>query len=122
MLVQKTLDAYDKHGTIIIGVDFDDTIFPLNTELEERCEKVRGLLTGLMVKYNAKLCLFSVADSQSLKYKSYIMDQWGIKPTWINEPTLVNWGKCSKPYFNLYIDDKSGINEMIEVMEELIKL
>lgn len=118
-LVSKTIEAYNKHNTIIVGVDFDDTIFPFNKEAEERCREVRELLLKLKEQYHVTLCLFSVADKQSLVYKSYIMEQWGLKPQYINESPVKKWGDCTKPYFNIYIDDKSGINEMIGILRIL---
>jgi hypothetical protein len=118
-LLQKTLNAYKKHGTIIIGVDFDDTIFPWNEETTKRCCKIRRLLVKIKKKYKITLCLFSVANKESLVYKAYIMKQWGLEPDFINMSPVQKWGDCTKPYFNIYIDDKSGIKEMTKLLTKL---
>lgn len=112
------IEAYKKHNNIIIGVDFDDTIFSFNQidYIKERCDKVVTLLMSL--KMNVILCLFSVADDQSLVYKAHIMDLYGIKPQYINESPVKNWGDCNKPYFNILLDDKAGLNESIKILEE----
>ena len=110
-----------KHGEIIVGVDFDDTLFPFNKDTAARCKIVRDELITLKDNCKVVICLNTVADKQSLVYKEYIMSHWGLKPDFINESPIKKWGDCSKPYFNIYIDDKSGINEMIKVLIELNK-
>lgn len=112
---------YIKHDTIIVGVDFDDTIFTTNPLIKDRCKKVVDLIEELKRNYNVVLCLNTVADKQSIAYKEAIMDLQGIKPDFINESPIKKWGECSKPYFNIYIDDKSGINEIISLLEKINK-
>jgi hypothetical protein len=120
ILLNQLLDVYEKHGNIIIGVDFDDTIFPFNKSKGNitRCAEVVALLKK--VKSKAIICLFSVADAQSLVYKEHIMDLYGIKPQYVNESPMKNWGECNKPYFNIQMDDKAGLNETIRVLEDFI--
>ena len=121
-LVNKTLEAYEKHGSIIVGVDFDDTVFASDMSDQEnmaRCSLVADLLRILKSNYSVIICMFSVADKQTLRYKWWIMRQIGLQPDYVNESPVKHWGDCSKPYFNIYLDDKSGLNEMIEVLKEL---
>ncbi|BBI90521.1 hypothetical protein HYO65_gp129 [Tenacibaculum phage PTm1] len=118
-LYKKTLKAYDSHGTIIVGVEFDDTVFPYTPSTKERCEIVVEQLKKLKNNYNVTLCLFTVSDKSSLKYKEHIMDLYGIKPDFINESPIKNWVICPSTYFNIYIDDKSGIDEMIHLLKML---
>ena len=54
-LVDKTLEAYEKHGNIIVGVDFDDTILPsdnMDEESVDRCNEVVAQLKDLIYKYD----------------------------------------------------------------------
>lgn len=117
-LLVSLLKAYEDHGNIIIGTDFDDTIFPFNTDEDNvlRCKKTVLLLSK--VKNYATICLNSVADAQSLVYKEHIMELYGIPPSYVNESPVKKWGECTKPYFNIYLDDKAGLNEALEVLEE----
>ena len=112
------IKIYEEHNSIIIGVDFDDTIFAFNEieYIENRCKRVVELLLSL--KMNITICLFSVADEQSLIYKTHIMELYGIKPQYINESPVKKWGECNKPYFNILLDDKAGLNEAIEILTE----
>lgn len=112
---QKLIDLYIQGKKPLIAVDFDDTIFPFTVD-DTRCKVVRELL--FEIKGRIDIILFSVADSQSLVYKAYIMEQWGIEPNYINESPIKHWGDSVKPYYNLLLDDKAGLNEAIQILTE----
>jgi hypothetical protein len=116
ILLNQLIKAHKQHGKIIVGVDFDDTVFPFNKDEGnvKRCARVVELLKNN--RDVITICLFSVADKQSLVYKEHIMDLYGIKPDYINESPIVKWGVCNKPYFNIQLDDKAGLNEALETI------
>ena len=124
VLLEQLLAVYEKHGKIIVGVDFDDTVFPFNKNEAnaKRCNEVVKLLKKLKDRGMAIICLFSVADAQSLVYKEHIMDLYGIKPDYINESPMQNWGKCTKPYFNIQLDDKAGLNATLATITEFYQV
>jgi len=113
----KLIKAYKQHKTIIVGLDFDDTIFPLTktSRVQDRCGDVLGLI--IEIKDLITICLYSVGSNQELIYKEHIMDLRGIKPEYINE-SPVKIGNGGKPYFNILLDDKAGLNESIEILKE----
>lgn len=121
ILLSKLITAYSKHNSLIVGVDFDDTIFPFSKSEEnvERCRRVVNLLLSLKQEMGVDLvlCLYSVADAQSLVYKEHIMDLYGLKPQYINEgPIDSHWGS-KKPFFNILLDDKTGLNDSMKTLE-----
>ena len=115
---RKLLSIHEQHGKIVVGCDFDDTVFPFTNDLyiETRCEKVRDLLKA--VREQIVLCLYSVSDDQSMIYKEHIMRQYGLEPDYINESPVSPWKDSKKPFFNLLLDDKAGLNESIEILTE----
>jgi len=116
--VQKLLDQFNKYEQrIIIGLDFDDTIFPLaDTALnQERCEKVVELIKE--VQGIAHICLWTVADDAGLMYKKYIAESMGIRVDYVND-SPVKFGNSRKPYFNILLDDGAGLNESIDILTE----
>jgi hypothetical protein len=118
---QKLLDVYEAHGKIIVGVDFDDTIFPMvdgREETEVRARWLRETLRQLLEGGAIVLCLYTVADPQSMIYKEALMDEWKIPPHWVNNSPVSPRGKCNKPFFNILLDDKAGLNEAVEVLKE----
>ena len=117
ILLNQLIDVYEKHGKIIIGVDFDDTVFPFNKSVANinRCNEVVEIVRDL--KPYSIICLWSVADAQSLVYKEHIMDLYGIKPDYVNDSPLNKWGDSKKVYFNIQLDDKAGLNETLQVLK-----
>ncbi len=114
-LINKLINIYDTHGNIVVGVDFDDTIFPAVEATESICERTIEVL--LRAKPHIVICLYSVADKQSLRYKEEIMKCMGIEPAYINKSPLDVEG-ISKPFFNLLLDDKAGLSEATDVLED----
>lgn len=117
ILLNQLIEVYEKHGKIIIGVDFDDTVFPFNKSVANinRCNEVVEIVRDL--KPYSIICLWSVADAQSLIYKEHIMDLYGIKPDYVNDSPLNKWGESKKVYFNIQLDDKAGLNETLQVLK-----
>ena len=126
ILLQKISKAYSTHNSLIIGVDFDDTIFPYNKTQEniDRCDRVVLLLQSLKKSMGTDLilCLYSVADEQALVYKEHIMECYGLKPHFINEGPMDKKWNSKKPFFNILLDDKAGLNDTIEVLQEFKKI
>lgn len=115
---EKLIKIYGQFGKIVIGVDFDDTIFPLTDAkyVIDRCAEVRGLLN--LVKDSATLCLYTVAEEWSVKYKVTIMrDLYKLPVDYVNASPL---STTPKPFFNILLDDKAGLNETIEILKEFI--
>jgi hypothetical protein len=111
------IEIAKKHGKIVVGVDFDDTIFPLhnNEYIAERAKSLVAILREL--REYITLCLWTIADEQSLAYKVALMESWAIKPDYVNA-SPVNFGEARKPYFNILLDDKAGLNESIKILKE----
>jgi predicted HAD superfamily phosphohydrolase YqeG len=110
--IERLKREYKEHNNIVIGFDFDDTIFPYHDvitedvpELLRRCKKA-----GLT------LCIWSTCSRPNdIKYKVYIADKMGIKPDYVNESPLYN--STTKPYFNLLLDDRSGLASSYEILK-----
>lgn len=122
ILLNNLKKVYKEHSSLIVGVDFDDTIFPFTKGLEERCKHAAGTLLRLKKKMGIGLiiCLYSVADRQSLIYKEHIMELYGIGPDYINEGPLDDKWNSKKPYFNILLDDKAGLDSTLETLNRFI--
>ncbi len=116
-MLKKLLKVYDEHNNIIVGVDFDDTIFKLSDDVKENDVSIRRKLLKYLKPY-ITICLYTVADKQSIKYKIELMKLWGIEPDYINE-SPIKLGNGHKPYFNLLLDDKAGLEETTKVLKAL---
>lgn len=120
MYTDKLLKTYQEHGKIIVGVDFDDTIYPFSDDVNEKdCEFRIKLLKRL--KDKIIICLYTCSDETSLRYKISLMKEWGISPDYVNE-SPVEIGNGAKPYFNLLLDDKAGLEEATRRLVEFKNL
>lgn len=115
----KLFNSYREHKKIIIGVDFDDTLFPLDDRWEKLCQLVRSELRATGSK--ATICLYTVADNQSIRYKLELMRLWGIPADYVNK-SPIKLGNGEKPFFNLLLDDKAGLQESLSLLIEFNKL
>lgn len=125
--LQKLYNVYKQHGKIIIGLDFDDTIFPLssNKAVIDRCSLVVEAVKNHIIKTHPDnkpiICLYTNSDEQSLVYKKFITEHtYRIPVDYVNEsPVLTGNGK---PFFNILLDDKAGLNESYKRLIKLTEL
>jgi len=115
--LKKLLDAEKKYGKIIVGLDFDNTIFPLEDDpyVIERCQIVRETIKSIQDR--AQICLWTVAADWSIRYKIHITENYGINVDYINESPIDFGAEIRKPHFNILLDDKAGLNETIETLK-----
>jgi hypothetical protein len=118
---EKLIRTFSEHRKIIIGLDFDDTIFPLTISeyIEERCARVQSLIKSFK-KEDIVLCIYTVSDNSSLKYKEFILHSLDINFDYVNRSPVII-GNGDKPFFNILLDDKAGLNESIEILTEFKK-
>lgn len=119
--IDRLLEDWKKYGRIVIGVDVDDTIMPYNMATKQDCEEVMSILreaqaTGAYLAINT--ACGQDREKEILEYcKNNRLEIHGYNKTVID----VTWGRPgSKIYANLYIDDRGGITECIEVLIEAL--
>lgn len=122
--LEKLKDTYLEHKSIVLGIDFDDTIFPLSDDeyIIDRCRRVRKAIRDFNgvdpTIINSINVLYTNSDSQSLVYKKFITQNvFKIRVDYINESPILSGN--GKPFFNLLLDDKAGLEESLQ---RLIKL
>ena len=114
--LQKLIKAYNQHGSIIVALDFDDTIFPYteNHDIKERCEALIELIQS--IRKHIVLCLFSCDNEHTMRYKVKIMELSGINPDFVNDSPVKIHGETKKPYYNILLDDKAGLSEATQLL------
>jgi len=104
------------HGSIIIGVDFDDTIydchsngfvFPYTISTIQRAQAL-----------GAKLCVWTANADRGLVDR--IWDKANIVYDYYNESPVVFHKDQVKPYFNLLLDDRAGLESALHVLNRTI--
>lgn len=107
--VKKLIDQYVKHGSLIVAVDFDDTVYPFSEELSD-LEYVREVVRKAKSQGH-KLLLLTCRDKYEGQVKRFLTAH-GIEVDYFNEVTVSGegWGgEGSKPFYSWFLDDKASL-------------
>jgi len=107
------LKLYKAHGKLIIAFDYDDTVMPLNFP-EELCIRPRELLIRAQEQRHL-LVLFS--SNKDTPHITKMCESIGIFPK--ENPTQL---QGNKQFYNLFLDDKCGLNEACNILEEVLNI
>lgn len=106
------------HSSIIIGVDFDDTIydchsngfvFPYTISTIKRAQEL-----------GAKLCVWTANRDKELVERTW--NELGLKYDYYNESPIVFHKNQVKPYFNLLLDDRAGLESALRTLNKAMVL
>lgn len=116
----RLLKEYVEHdGRLVIGVDFDNTIFDTHAiggDFSCVIEVVREcILRGMVV------CLYTSSEEpKDIDRKvSIFTEMFGVKPDYVNYSPLSP--KASKPFFNILLDDRAGLEESWRVLYHILE-
>lgn len=120
--LEKLLDQYKTYGQIILGVDFDFTLFDSSTTYEdgEFYEDILSLVLEAQNSGACTMCLWTASgDIEAVKAMTAKV---GIEWDYINESPLI-WKDTytRKPHFNLLLDDASGLREAVKLLQLFLK-
>lgn len=110
--IERLKEEYLKHKKLIIGFDFDDTVFRYKTPYN-----LNYIISLLRVckSVDFTLCLWTCCpEPSSLKYKVEICKHLGIEPDYVNESPL--FPGTTKPYFNILLDDRAGLDSSYYIL------
>lgn len=115
----RLVNEYEKYGKLVIGFDFDNTIFDVHNTGANYSELINILQDCKRLGFI--LCLFTAEDSvKKLQWKIQYCEHFGIKPDYVNESPLLG-GITTKPFFNLLLDDRAGLESAYDLLKTLIK-
>lgn len=115
--IKRLIDEYEKHKKLVIGFDFDNTIFDVHNKGVNCTDVIRKL--QMCKELGFILCLYTAELREDwLKWKVDYCKHFGIEPDYINESPLLQGTK--KPFFNLLIDDRAGLQSSINILSNLL--
>lgn len=117
--IDRLINEWNQHGKIVIAVDFDSTIYPWHT-IDNVSDRDRTI--DLLKKAHHTGAYIVVNTCSNIdRYKEiedYCKDK-GLKIDGINTtPIDLPYGKTGKIYANIYLDDRAGLNESLDILEE----
>ncbi len=115
--INRLKSEYDKYKKLVIGFDFDNTIFDMHNtggdysmviSLLQECKKLGFIL-----------CLYT-ADLREdwIEWKVKYCKHFKIDPDYINESPLLSGTK--KPFFNLLLDDRAGLESAYIILHNIV--
>lgn len=116
--IERLYNEWKQHSKIVIAVDYDSTIYPWHTiDNKEDIERVVKLLqvavnTGAYIVINT--CSSPDRHEEIQKHcESLYIPINGIN----NNPIDLPYGKHGKVYANIYLDDRAGLLESLNILE-----
>ncbi len=109
--------AYEEHGSIIIGFDYDDTVYPHSVS-DWALRPVRSVLQRAKKQGHA---LVLTTNNKDIKKCLEFCEKYEITPHAINTNVVKAFEKQSKVYANIYLDDKSLLFETLKVLNAFLK-
>lgn len=123
--IKRLTQEWQLHGKVIIAVDFDDTISPWKFNSDEDKDFYKELISLLKECKNvgAYIVVFTACSPDRYEeIKSYCKKS-GLEIDDINNvPINLPYGNGRKLYANIFVDDRAGINEAIEILRESMYL
>lgn len=104
--LERLIRQYKEHGSLVVGYDFDGTIYDTNgiggdfspvIDLLRKCTEI-----------GFRMCLWTAEPKpEQLEWKIEYAKKLGIGVDYVNESPLMPGTK--KPYFNILLDDRAGL-------------
>lgn len=113
--IDRLKKEYLEHNSLIIGFDFDETIYDFHkTDLD--LQPVINLLVKCS-ELGFVMCLCSINDR--INFKEEYTETLKIRVDYINSsPVFKNMGK---PYFNIFLDDRAGLSASYNILLTTLK-
>jgi len=110
---ERLLSDYKKYGQIVVGLDFDNTIYNHVGSQDEVNEVLQLILRCQALGF--PICLFTAEpSSQKLSEKYNYLKDLGINLTYINQSPLMKG--TQKPFFSVLLDDRAGLESAYDAL------
>lgn len=114
--VNRLESEWGQHGKIIIGVDYDDTISPWKMN-DFDFESVIKILK-VAKETGAYIVIFTACNEERYPEIISYCQSKGLEIDRINEtPIALDYGNKTKIYANIFIDDRGGLLEALDILE-----
>jgi hypothetical protein len=116
--LKRLVEEWKQHGRIIVAVDYDDTISPWKATTQQDCDEVIKLLKEVR-NVGAYIVIFTCSDVDRYKEIEEYCKSKELKIDSINQnPISLPYGNQNKVYANIFIDDRAGLYESLNLLEE----
>lgn len=114
--LERLEEEWKQYGKIIIAVDYDDTISPWKLRGFDPKQTIEVLKVAQQT--GAWIVIFTACKPDRHPEIMQYCAEIGIKVDAINKtPIDLPYGNDSKIYANIFIDDRAGLNEALQILE-----
>ena len=117
--VDRLLEQYKLHGSLIVATDFDDTLFDYHKKGFDYPKVVELLLLCQAMGFTL-IMLTTVEDESKLVDNVKYCKLLGLDIKYVNEGPIMP--KARKPFFNIYLDDKAGLGQAYDILNQTVNL
>ena len=118
--LERIISEWKQYGKIIIGVDYDDTISPWKMEEVSDFDRVISILKEAH-STGAYIVIFTACNPDRFPEILEYCKKNNLPIDSINQnPIDLPYGRHSKIFANIFIDDRAGLNESLEILEQAI--
>lgn len=118
--ITRLFEEWKQHGKIVIAVDFDDTISPWKFNSEEDLRYQSEVIKLLHDAHytGAYIVIFTACNVDRYEEIKQYCAKVGLSIDAINQtPIDIPYGQNGKIYANIFIDDRAGLLESLEILE-----
>lgn len=116
-LLERLVTQYKKQDKLIIAYDIDDTVRPMYCA---DCSDVQSLLRMIKNTLDAYFIVFT--SNEDIDGVKEYLDKWGIPYDSINENAPFVPFEKGKIFYNVLLDDKAGLGEVVSTLKQLLYL
>lgn len=119
--IKRLTAEWNQHGKIIVAVDYDDTISPWGFKTDgdkSEMDFLINLLKGVK-QTGAYLVIWTACHSDRFEEITQYCRERGLEIDSINKnPIDLPYGHNGKIQANIYLDDRAGLNEALNILQE----
>lgn len=121
--LQRLYQEWTQYGKVIIGVDFDDTISPWKFKDAASLEKIDKTIQILRVAHEtgAYIVIFTACSADRYEEIQKYCEEKRLPIDTINKTPFdipEGYGRGGKIYANVFLDDRAGLDQALEMLEQ----
>jgi hypothetical protein len=120
--VSKLLDQYRKHKTLVVAVDFDDTISPYNVNTKEELQPIIDLLRHTIDNLKFRVVIYTARNKRDFYHIIEFCNDNDLGVEGININLIKSHGNDGKIMYNLLLDDKAGLEQAFDILKQVVKI
>lgn len=117
LAVARLIREYKEHGSLVIAVDFDNTIYDYHQQGLQLKPVIRMIHT--CVSLGMEVYVFTANNDHNF-VRAYCKEHLYIDDIKINESSLDHLFKSRKPFYSILLDDRAGLSAAYNILKKVL--